>query len=143
MRTRLAHKAAGRDDSELVAVQLSRNRLYFGEAGQKALSDAFVVVVGLGGVGSHAAHMMARAGVGKLRLIDFDQLTLSSLNRHAVGTRDDVGRPKVCSAMPLGLSNWRSLLSLLGSPVNATLTVVLERWRSASVTFTTSCQRWR
>lgn len=95
LRTRLAHRAAGRDDSELVVEQLSRNQLYFGEEGQKALSEAFVVVVGLGGVGSHAAHMMARAGVGKLRLIDFDNLTLSSLNRHAVGTRDDVGRPKV------------------------------------------------
>jgi len=50
---------------------------------------------GLGGVGSHAAHMLARSGVGKLRLVDFDQVTLSSLNRHAVATRDDVGKPKV------------------------------------------------
>lgn len=35
---------------------------------------AFVVVVGLGGVGSHAAAMLLRSGVGKLRLIDFDQV---------------------------------------------------------------------
>ncbi|EDQ85931.1 uncharacterized protein MONBRDRAFT_28661 [Monosiga brevicollis MX1] len=83
------------DDPELLEEQLSRNKLYFGEAGQTALSEAFIVVVGLGGVGSHAAHMLARAGVGRLRLVDFDNLTLSSLNRHAVGTRDDVGRPKV------------------------------------------------
>ncbi len=51
-------------------------------------------VVGLGGVGSHAAHMLCRSGVGKLRLIDFDQVTLSSLNRHAVATMEDVGIPK-------------------------------------------------
>ena len=36
-----------------------------------------------------------RAGVGKLRLIDFDNVSLSSLNRHACATRRDVGHPKV------------------------------------------------
>ena len=46
------------------------------------------------GVGSHAAHMLLRGGVGKLRLVDFDLVTLSSLNRHAVATRADVGTPK-------------------------------------------------
>lgn len=40
----------------------------------------------------------ARAGVGRIRLIDFDQVTLSSLNRHATATREDVGISKV-SAM--------------------------------------------
>ena len=55
---------------------------------------SFVIVVGLGGVGSHAAHLLLRSGVGRLRLIDFDQVTLSSLNRHAVATRADVGIPK-------------------------------------------------
>jgi tRNA A37 threonylcarbamoyladenosine dehydratase len=38
---------------------------------------------------------LARSGVSKLRLIDFDQVTLSSLNRHAVATLADVGTPKV------------------------------------------------
>jgi len=44
--------------------------------------------------------MLARSGVRKLRLIDFDNVTLSSLNRHAVATRRDVGIPKVeaCSS---------------------------------------------
>lgn len=94
-RARLAHRATDKLDASILDEQLSRNKLYFGEDGQQALQDALVVVVGLGGVGSHAANMMLRAGVGQLRLIDFDNLTLSSLNRHAVGTRDDVGRPKV------------------------------------------------
>ena len=39
--------------------------------------------------------MLARSGVGKLQLIDFDIVTVSSLNRHAVATRKDVGKPKV------------------------------------------------
>ena len=54
-----------------------------------------MVVVGCGGVGSHAAAALARSGVAKIRLIDFDQVTLSSLNRHAVATLADVGTPKV------------------------------------------------
>lgn len=54
-----------------------------------------MIVVGCGGVGSHATAALARSGCTKLRLIDFDQVTLSSLNRHAVATLADVGTPKV------------------------------------------------
>ena len=46
------------------------------------------------GVGSHAAHLLLRSGVGRLRLVDFDQVTLSTLNRHCLATRADVGTPK-------------------------------------------------
>ena len=59
----------------LFTEQLSRNRQFFGNDGQDNIENAFVIVVGLGGVGSHAAHMLARAGVKKLRLIDFDNVT--------------------------------------------------------------------
>jgi len=74
--------------------QLSRHTLYFGQEGMKSLQNSRVIVVGLGGVGSHAAHMMARAGISHLRIIDFDQVSLSSLNRHACATLQDVGTPK-------------------------------------------------
>lgn len=74
---------------------LSRNALYFGDDGMDKITNASVLVIGLGGVGSHTAHMLARAGVQYLRLVDFDQVTLSSLNRHAVATLKDVGLPKV------------------------------------------------
>lgn len=84
-------------DDEILNEQLTRNIQFFGEKGQRSIAESFVIVVGLGGVGSHAAHMLLRSGVGRLRLIDFDQVTLSSLNRHAVATREDVGIPKaVC-----------------------------------------------
>lgn len=46
-------------------------------------------------MGSHCASALAHSGVSKIRLIDFDQVTLSSLNRHAVATLADVGTPKV------------------------------------------------
>jgi len=91
-----SNKNAGdaRLPAQLREEQLSRHALYFGRDGTDRLARAKVLVVGLGGVGSHAAHMLARGGVGFLRMVDFDQVTLSSLNRHAVATLDDVGTPK-------------------------------------------------
>lgn len=38
------------------------------------MSGSYVVVIGLGGVGSHAAAMLLRSGVGRLLLVDFDQV---------------------------------------------------------------------
>ncbi|KAL5721921.1 hypothetical protein ACHQM5_005506 [Ranunculus cassubicifolius] len=73
---------------------LSRNIQFFGLESQRKVTESFVVVIGLGGVGSHAASMLLRSGVGRLLLVDFDQVSLSSLNRHAVATREDVGIPK-------------------------------------------------
>lgn len=66
--------AASLDADPVVAEQLTRNIQFLGAAGQGALAGALVVVVGLGGVGSHAAAHLLRAGVGRLRLIDFDQV---------------------------------------------------------------------
>ena len=69
--------------------------MFLTDEGLAKLRKAFVIVVGCGGVGSHATAALARSGCNKLRLIDFDQVTLSSLNRHAVATLADVGTPKV------------------------------------------------
>ena len=79
---------------EIVTEHFTRNIQFFGAEGQQRVASAFVVVVGLGGVGSHCAHMLLRSGVSRLRLVDFDQVSLSSLNRHAVANREDVGRSK-------------------------------------------------
>lgn len=105
----LAKRAqAGDYNTELIEEQLARNLVFLGEDGLKKLLDAFVVVVGCGGVGSHCAASLARSGVSKIRLIDFDQVTLSSLNRHAVATLDDVGTSKVrCLQRRLmGIAPW-------------------------------------
>ncbi|TVY33850.1 tRNA threonylcarbamoyladenosine dehydratase [Lachnellula subtilissima] len=82
-------------DDELVLEQLARNRVFLTDAGLSKLRSAFIIVVGCGGVGSHCTAALARSGVSHIRLIDFDQVTLSSLNRHAVATLADVGTPKV------------------------------------------------
>jgi tRNA A37 threonylcarbamoyladenosine dehydratase len=67
----------------------------YGEEGFARIRRAEVVVIGLGGVGSHAALALARSGIGALRLVDFDPVTVSSLNRSPVSGPADVGRPKV------------------------------------------------
>ncbi|TVY39862.1 tRNA threonylcarbamoyladenosine dehydratase [Lachnellula occidentalis] len=82
-------------DDELILEQLARNRVFLTDAGLSKLRSAFIIVVGCGGVGSHCTAALARSGVSHIRLIDFDQVTLSSLNRHAVATLADVGTPKV------------------------------------------------
>lgn len=55
-----------------------------------------ILLVGCGGVGSHVAMMLAKSrSISFLRIVDFDQITLSSLNRHACATLKDVGHSKV------------------------------------------------
>lgn len=67
--------------------------LYGGEAFDRIRAGG-VVVVGLGGVGAHAAVALARSGVGRLLLVDHDVITTSSLNRHPIAGPADVGRGK-------------------------------------------------
>lgn len=82
--------------------QLARNYAFLGEEGVARVRGASVVIVGCGGVGSWVAVMLARSGVARLRLVDFDYVTLSSLNRHATAALADVGTPKVlCVARAL------------------------------------------
>ncbi|PIA18986.1 hypothetical protein COEREDRAFT_79504 [Coemansia reversa NRRL 1564] len=83
------------NEESLFQEQLARHYAFFGQEGMARLRDSFVVVVGAGGVGSWAAMMLLRSGVQRIRIIDFDQVTLSSLNRHVAATRGTVGISKV------------------------------------------------
>ncbi|KAH0578568.1 hypothetical protein H2248_003715 [Termitomyces sp. 'cryptogamus'] len=86
---------SGKYDEELIREQLARNYAFFGDDGMDKVRRGKVVVVGCGGVGSWAAVMLVRSGISRIRLVDFDYVTLSSLNRHATATLTDVGTPKV------------------------------------------------
>ncbi|MEU4227405.1 ThiF family adenylyltransferase [Nonomuraea sp. NPDC026600] len=64
-------------------------------APQLLLKRARVVVLGLGGTGSHAAWALTAAGVGAIHCVDGDFVELSNLNRQTLYGEEDVGRPKV------------------------------------------------
>lgn len=65
-----------------------------GEAGQVLLSQAHAVVVGCGGLGVPAALYLGAAGVGRVTLLDPDQVALDNLNRQVIYRTDQLGEPK-------------------------------------------------
>ena len=73
---------------------LSRAEILIGAEGLARLAAASVIVIGVGGVGSHAAEALARAGVGRLILIDGDVIDVTNINRQAHALHSSVGRAK-------------------------------------------------
>src|SRR5881296_1908013 len=69
-----------------------------GEEGQEKLKRSSVLIIGAGGLGSPVALYLAAAGVGRIGLVDFDQVDLSNLQRQVLHGTKDVGRKKVDSA---------------------------------------------
>jgi molybdopterin-synthase adenylyltransferase len=69
-----------------------------GIEGQQALLDAHVVIIGAGGLGSPAALYLAASGVGRITLVDHDEVDLTNLQRQIAHTTARVGQPKVSSA---------------------------------------------
>lgn len=65
-----------------------------GPEAAERLRRAKVLVVGVGGVGGYAAEMLCRAGVGRLHLIDADQVAMTNLNRQIMATHDSLGELK-------------------------------------------------
>jgi tRNA A37 threonylcarbamoyladenosine dehydratase len=73
---------------------LERTELLIKEEGTKKLSKANLLVIGLGGVGSFAAEFLARAGVGKMTIVDGDMVDLTNINRQLPALHSTVGQPK-------------------------------------------------
>ncbi|HSH48910.1 MAG TPA: tRNA cyclic N6-threonylcarbamoyladenosine(37) synthase TcdA [Halomonas sp.] len=69
-------------------------RLYGARAAER-FRRAHVVVAGVGGVGSWAVEALARSGIGRLTLIDLDDVCLSNVNRQLHALDGTVGRPKI------------------------------------------------
>ncbi len=107
-----------------------RSRQFLGETGFQRLRSSSVLVAGLGGVGIHCASALARSGVGKLYLVDFDQISPSSLNRNPFAGLADMERTKAeftCSTLsalcpdteciPMEVFISREYLEDIGLPV--------------------------
>ncbi len=75
--------------------QFSRNELAIGKEGIELLKNSTVAVLGIGGVGSFAAEALARSGVGRLVLVDKDDVDITNVNRQIHALLSTVGQQKV------------------------------------------------
>lgn len=75
--------------------QYTRTVAVLGEAAIEKLKNTRVAVFGVGGVGSYTVEALARAGVGKIDLIDNDTFNVTNINRQLYATHKTIGRYKV------------------------------------------------
>ena len=76
-------------------IQFQREELLIGKENLLKLHNAKVVIYGIGGVGSFVCEALARAGIGKILLIDFDKIDITNLNRQIHATYKTIGKYKV------------------------------------------------
>ncbi|MER2262654.1 MAG: tRNA threonylcarbamoyladenosine dehydratase [Psychrobacillus sp.] len=74
--------------------QFSRNELAIGKEGVELLKNTTVAILGVGGVGSFAAEACARSGVGRIILVDKDNVDITNINRQLVAYMSTIGRSK-------------------------------------------------
>ena len=71
-----------------------RTEILISKKGIETLENAHVCVIGIGGVGGYVCHMLARAGIGHLTLVDFDTVDETNINRQVVATTKTIGKLK-------------------------------------------------
>ncbi|MDD5058719.1 MAG: tRNA threonylcarbamoyladenosine dehydratase [Sideroxydans sp.] len=74
--------------------QFTRTHILLGDAGIAKLKSKHIFIAGLGGVGSYCAEAMARAGIGRLTLLDHDVVAVSNINRQLPALLSTVGKSK-------------------------------------------------
>lgn len=76
-------------------VDLSRIESLIGKQNLEKLNNKHVLICGVGGVGSFVAEALARSGLGKMTIIDFDKIDPSNLNRQLMTSKSNIGSIKV------------------------------------------------
>lgn len=76
-------------------IWLERTELLLKHDGLEKLSNARILVIGLGGVGSFAAEFLARAGVGNMHIVDGDIVDITNINRQLPALHSTIGQHKV------------------------------------------------
>ena len=74
--------------------EFSRTELLIGEEGLHRLRRSTVMVLGVGGVGSHCIEALARSGAGRLILVDNDTVSLTNINRQSIAYHSTIGQYK-------------------------------------------------
>ncbi len=75
--------------------QFSRLELLIGNDNLKKLQTKTVLVVGIGGVGGYVCESLARSGIGKIIIVDYDTVDITNLNRQIIALHSTLGRKKV------------------------------------------------
>mgnify|MGYP001175855159 CR=1 FL=1 len=96
-----------------------------GSAGQQKLKNSAVLCVGAGGLGSPVLQYLAAAGVGRIGIVDHDRVEQSNLQRQVLHGENDLGRPKVESAIDR-LKDINPHIQLEGFPVALTSANALD-----------------
>lgn len=78
-----------------IAPQFERTEILIGSSGIASLANKHIFVAGLGGVGSYCAEALARAGIGRLTLVDHDHVAPSNINRQLPALLSTVGLAKI------------------------------------------------
>ncbi len=71
-----------------------RTELLIGSENLKKLKNSSVIVFGLGGVGGSAVEALARVGIGKISVVDFDTVDITNINRQIIATQNTIGKNK-------------------------------------------------
>ncbi|MCI8795487.1 MAG: tRNA threonylcarbamoyladenosine dehydratase [Dorea sp.] len=77
-----------------MAEEFARTEMLIGEEGLCRLKEASVMVLGVGGVGSHCIEALARAGLGRLILVDSDKVSVTNINRQSIALHSTAGQYK-------------------------------------------------
>ena len=75
--------------------QFYRTSILLGEQGVNRLAKRHILIAGVGGVGGQAVEAIARAGVGKITIIDNDVVDISNINRQLIATMSGIGTAKI------------------------------------------------
>lgn len=75
--------------------QFTRTNILLGDANIAKLAGKHILIAGVGGVGGYVVEAIARAGIGKITIIDNDVVDISNINRQLISNLDNVGKAKV------------------------------------------------
>ena len=85
----------GPGDDDLTEERYARQVLHWGEENQQRIAAAAVLVAGVGGLGATVSQLLARAGIGRLYLVDDGIVDWPDLNRQLLYDEGDLGREKL------------------------------------------------